>query len=160
VILFAAFLRRPARREDVAVSRSAAAVLTMPGPTAPAPSGPATSAQRTGADGETFDPNETNLARWLRPALRQQRESGGRGMLPVAHEPVRFDAPAAAGVERRRISYRLVRVSDAPDDIRSSEIGRLDRGDEVEVIGESGGYLQVRTASGLVGWVPRMVIVG
>jgi hypothetical protein len=50
-------------------------------------------------------------------------------------------------------------LSDGPDDLRSSEIGRLDRGDEVEIIGDVGGFLQVRTPSGLEGWVPRIAIV-
>jgi uncharacterized protein YgiM (DUF1202 family) len=56
--------------------------------------------------------------------------------------------------------YRLVRLSDGPDDLNSREIGRVDRGDEVEIIGEQGGFLQVRTPSGLEGWVPRVAIVG
>jgi SH3-like domain-containing protein len=62
-------------------------------------------------------------------------------------------------VDRRTIGYRLVRLSDGPDDLRSSEIGRLDRGDEVEIIGDVGGFLQVRTPGGLEGWVPRIAIV-
>jgi hypothetical protein len=71
-----------------------------------------------------------------------------------------FAAGAAAGVDRKTISYRFVRLSDGPDDLRSREIGRLDRGDEVEVVGEQDGMLLVRTATGLTGWVPRVVIVG
>jgi SH3-like domain-containing protein len=63
-------------------------------------------------------------------------------------------------VERRTIGYRLVRVSDAPDDIRSKEVGRVDRGDEVEVIAEHESFLRVRTPDGLEGWIPRVVIVG
>jgi hypothetical protein len=74
--------------------------------------------------------------------------------------PTKFDAAAKAGVERRTIAYRFVRLSDGPDDLRSREVGRLDRGDEVEVIGEFEGMLQVKTATGLMGWVPRVVIVG
>ena len=74
--------------------------------------------------------------------------------------PTKFDGGPKAGVERRTIGYRFVRVSDGPDDLRSREIGRLDRGDEVEVLGEHEGMLQVRTANGLMGWVPRVVIVG
>jgi Bacterial SH3 domain len=74
--------------------------------------------------------------------------------------PSKFDGGAKSGVERRTISYRFVRVSDGPDDLRSREVGRLDRGDEVEVLGEQDGMLQVRTANGLQGWVPRVVIVG
>jgi hypothetical protein len=36
----------------------------------------------------------------------------------------------------------------------------VDRGDEVEVLGEHEGRLHVSTATGPVGWVPRVVIVG
>jgi hypothetical protein len=71
-----------------------------------------------------------------------------------------FRGRPRAGDERRTIGYRLVRLSDGPDDIRIAEIGRLDRGDEVQVIGENDGFLQVRTPAGLEGWVPRVVIVG
>jgi hypothetical protein len=74
-------------------------------------------------------------------------------------EPERFDSPPRGGADRRTIGYRLVRLSDGPDDLRSSEISRLDRGDEVEIIGDQGGFLQVRTPSGLEGWVPRIAIV-
>jgi hypothetical protein len=74
--------------------------------------------------------------------------------------PSRFDDAPKSGVERRTISYRFVRVSDGPDDLRSREIGRVDRGDEVEVLGDQDGMLRVRTAGGLEGWVPRVVIVG
>ena len=74
--------------------------------------------------------------------------------------PAKFVAGAGSNVERRTISYRFVKVTDGPDDLRFREIGRLDRGDEVEVIGEQDGMLNVRTATGLVGWVPRVVIVG
>ncbi|MFL5750638.1 MAG: hypothetical protein ACJ767_08515, partial [Chloroflexota bacterium] len=74
--------------------------------------------------------------------------------------PSKFNGGPASGVERKTISYRFVRLSDGPDDLRSREVGRLDRGDEVEVVGEHEGMLQVRTATGLMGWVPRVVIVG
>ena len=113
-----------------------------------------------GADDEGNNPGEANPARWLRPTLREQRQSGDRGMAAAVHEPDRFGASPKAGVERRTIGYRLVRVSDGPDDIRSKEVGRLDRGDEVEVIAEHENFLRVRTPSGLEGWVPRVVIVG
>lgn len=81
--------------------------------------------------------------------------SGSRG-----REPLRFHAPARPGVERRTIAYHLVRMADQPDDTTSSEICRLDRGDEVEVIGEHEGFLRVRTPTGLEGWVQRMVLIG
>jgi hypothetical protein len=103
--------------------------------------------------------DEAKLPRWLRPTLRDERQTGER---PVAapHEPELFAAKPKRGVERRTIGYRLVRMTEGPDDIRSREVGRLDRGDEVDVIGEHEGFLKVRTPSGLEGWVPRVVIIG
>jgi hypothetical protein len=78
----------------------------------------------------------------------------------VAREPRRFARRATAGAERRRIGYRSVRVSAGPDDLRSTELARLDRGDEVEVIGAEAGSLRIRTPDGIEGWVPRVVLVG
>jgi len=169
VILFGAFLRRPKRRErelapadpagaSVAVGIALSTTLSHRGGN---PAGaPGAVDRATGADDEGNNPGEASLPRWLRPTLREQRQSGDRGMVAAAHEPDRFGASPKAGVERRTIGYRLVRVSDGPDDIRSKEVGRLDRGDEVEVIAEHENFLRVRTPSGLEGWVPRVVIVG
>ena len=56
-----------------------------------------------------------------------------------------FDKPPAKGVERLKMAYRRVRISDAPDDVSSRELGRLDRGDEVELVDSYEGFLQVRT---------------
>ncbi|HXU86882.1 MAG TPA: SH3 domain-containing protein [Verrucomicrobiae bacterium] len=84
----------------------------------------------------------------------------GRPTGSAERQPRRFAKRPAAGVERRVIAYRSVRVSSAPDDIRSTEITRLDRRDEVEVIGEEAGFLRIRTPDGIEGWVPRVVLVG
>ena len=168
VILFAAFLRRPKRRErELGLSDPAAASVavgsalstTLPHRGGNPAGAPGAVGGAAGADDEANNAGEANLARWLRPTLREQRQSSDRGMAAV-HEPARFGASPKAGVERRTIGYRLVRVSDGPDDIRSKEVGRLDRGDEVEVIAEHENFLRVRSPSGLEGWVPRVVIVG
>ena len=45
----------------------------------------------------------------------------------------------------RKISYRQVRISSEPDVVQSVELGRLDRGDEVEILESYQGYLRVRT---------------
>lgn len=85
--------------------------------------------------------------------------TGGR-FIGVGRPPLRFSAPPASTAERRTVAYRYVRVSAGPDDLRFPELGRLDRRDEVEVIGSEAGYLEVRTPDGIVGWVPRVVLVG
>jgi hypothetical protein len=145
VLLFAFFFRRPARgRQDPFGARYGA---SMAGPLGPAR-----------RQGDETSPDEENLPRWLRPTLRQQRQWSDRQAPTTAREPERFDAPLQTGIDRRTIGYRLVRLSDGPDDLRSTEIGRLDLGDEIEVIGDLGGFVQVRTPGGLEGWVPRMAI--
>jgi hypothetical protein len=169
VILFAAFLRPSRRRErdnepgDLAAVAAApvaptpsAVPRTFPQPTSPTWGASADDGEATGAP--TSD--EAGMPRWLRPSLREQRQASDRGSLPVAHQPAVFAAKPRSGTERRTIAYRLVRLSAGPDDLRSAEVGRLDRGDEVEVIGEHDGFLHVRTPTGLEGWVPRVVIVG
>jgi hypothetical protein len=70
-----------------------------------------------------------------------------------------FGKAPAKGVQRYTMGYRHVRISDAPDDVRSRELGRLDRGDEVELVDSFEGFLQVRTPDGVVGWIPRQTIV-
>ena len=84
----------------------------------------------------------------------------GSRFVGVGRPPLRFGAPAASTAERLTVAYRYVRVSAGPDDLRFPELARLDRRDEVEVIGSEAGYLEVRTPDGIVGWVPRIVLVG
>jgi SH3-like domain-containing protein len=74
--------------------------------------------------------------------------------------PLKFTTKAAKGVQRGKIGYRQVRVSAGPDDVRTAEVGRVDRNDEVELIGEDEAFFQVRTPEGVEGWVPRYVIRG
>jgi SH3 domain-containing protein len=100
---------------------------------------------------------EAAIPRWLRPSLQAARAAGWG--VPPPRAPVRFLGPAAPGVDRREIGYRLVRVADGPDDLRSDEVGRLDRGDQVEVLESKGSFVRVRGADGLEGWVHQAAIV-
>jgi hypothetical protein len=151
VMLFALVLRRPARRRQPVGAGHMASTAVSLAATLARPTG--------GSNSDEANPDEANLPRWLRPTLRQQRQWSDRQAPAAAREPERFESRPRPGVDRRTIGYRLVRLSDGPDDLRSLEIGRLDRGDEVEIIGDIGGFLQVRTPSGLEGWVPRIAIV-
>lgn len=130
--------------------RPAGAFRTAIQPTRSAPAEPIPS---------SVSPGESIRLPWLLSANDNPSaasEAGGA----MAREPLRFRAPARPGVERRAIAYRFIRVADQPDDKTSAEVCRLDRGDEIEIIGEHDGFLQVRTPNGLQGWVQRMVIVG
>jgi hypothetical protein len=80
---------------------------------------------------------------------------------PSADRPaLRFASPPGPEAERRTVSYRQVRVGDGPDALRSLELGRLEQGDEVEVIEWRDGAALVRTPDGLRGWIPGPTIIG
>ena len=50
-------------------------------------------------------------------------------------------------------------MADGPDDLESEEIGRFDRGDQVEILETKGPFVRVRGADGLEGWVQQAAIV-
>ena len=91
----------------------------------------------------------------LVPGLTGARPTGWQ-----SRPALEFNMPPKRDTVRRRITYRLVRMSDGPDDLRSREIMRLDRGDEIEILGQEGNYLQVRVPTGEVGWIPSLSIIG
>ena len=104
--------------------------------------------------------DESLIPRWRRPSLQKVRRT----------DPLRavVEAPslsfAASGLktgedyERRQIRYRLVRLLDSPDELRSSEIGVLDRGDEVLLLERRGVYWLVLCPDGRQGWLHRMTL--
>jgi len=71
-----------------------------------------------------------------------------------------FDKPPPRGVTRAKVGYRQVRISSEPDAVRSTELGRLDRGDEIEILESHEGFLQIRTPDDITGWILRHTIVG
>lgn len=103
---------------------------------------------------------EALLPRWRRPSLLQARKA----------DPIRDAAPAPRltfdnglvgpldGHERRMIRYRVVRMLDAPDELRGTEIGYLDRGDEVQLVQKQGAYWLVLCPDGRQGWVHNMTL--
>jgi hypothetical protein len=156
ILLFALLLRSGWMRVDVP---SGLSVLVMDGRRGSGRGGTVTlsggtshgSARTAGVDGA--ESSDASVAGWdtTRPSGR---------FVGVGRAPLLFDRPAAAGVDRQTVAYRYVRVSAGPDDLRFPELARLDRRDEVEVLGSEAGFLQVRTPDGIVGWVPRIVLVG
>lgn len=105
--------------------------------------------------------DEAGIPRWRRPSLIQARKTDPRYSAVIGHDRLAFDhraGSAAAGVERRLIRYRAVSLLDAPDPLRSTEIGDLDEGDEVQLLERSGGYWLVLCPDGSRGWVHRMTL--
>jgi hypothetical protein len=150
--VFAWVFRRPQREHDsplaAALSVVAAGQVRFGRDVVESPTTPSD-------ESGTGDEPDTALAVAEPTALSGNRPSGWQ-----TRPPLLFALPADRGVVRRLITHRLVRLSDAPDDLRSGEIMRLDRGDEVEILGQDGNFLRVRTPTGEVGWIPTISIIG
>jgi hypothetical protein len=67
-------------------------------------------------------------------------------------------APPARGLDRCRVSSRLVPLRSEPDVVDGLLLGRLDIGDEVDVLRQEGTHCYVRTPSGAEGWVPGLAL--
>jgi hypothetical protein len=103
---------------------------------------------------------EAGMPRWRRPSLLEARKADPTRAAAAAATRLRFDGEPAepGGLERRVIRYRVVRLLDAPDELRSSDIGQLDQGDEVQLLERSGTYWLVRCPDGRQGWIHKMTL--
>ena len=121
---------------------SAAALVPGPGPAAPVDL-------------------EASMPRWRRPSLLEARKADPLRDTTAARPSLSFDHGVVGpidGHERRLIRYRVVRLLDAPDELRSAEIGFLDQGDEVQLLERSGAYWLVLCPDGRRGWLHRMTL--
>jgi hypothetical protein len=104
---------------------------------------------------------EAAMPRWRRPSLMAARkEAPGTSLRADAAHRLRFATttrlPADTAIHI--IRYRMVQLTDRPDEIYGIELDRLDEGDEVEVLERVGGYVRVRTPLGQEGWVHRTTV--
>ncbi|MFI5259034.1 MAG: hypothetical protein ACHQ01_05425 [Candidatus Limnocylindrales bacterium] len=105
--------------------------------------------------------DESLLPRWRRPSLQQVRRTDPLRATASTAPVLSFESTGVRPLEnyeRRRISYRLVRLLGSPDELRSTEIGVLDQGDEVQLLQRQGAYWLVLCPDGRQGWVHRMTL--
>jgi hypothetical protein len=124
------------------------------------PSGDIVNAVVRGALAPAPIDGEAGMPRWRRPSLIQARKADPTRSVTSSNR-MSFDngvVGAAEGRERRTIRYAVVRLLDAPDELRSAEIGQLDRGDEVQLIERSGSYWLVLCPDGRQGWLHKMTL--
>jgi hypothetical protein len=102
---------------------------------------------------------EAAMPRWRRPSLLEARKADPTRTVTSAQR-MSFDDEAAPpeGIERRVVRYRVVRLLDAPDELRSADIGQLDQGDEVQLLERSGAYWLVLCPDGRQGWLHKMTL--
>jgi hypothetical protein len=104
---------------------------------------------------------EAGMPRWRRPSLLEARKADPNRVVAGALPHLSFTNGAVAAVdghERRVIRYRVVRLLDAPDELRSADIGQLDQGDEVQLLERSGAYWLVLCPDGRRGWLHKMTL--
>lgn len=104
---------------------------------------------------------EASMPRWRRPSLLQARKADPLRDTGPARMSLSFDHGLVGpvdGYERRVIRYRVVRLLDAPDELRSAEVGFLDQGDEVQLLERSGAYWLVLCPDGRRGWLHKMTL--
>ena len=121
-------------------------------------------AAATGYEGEAATglpaADESLMPRWRRPSLQQARRTDPLRAAAEAHH-MSFEAAGVRPLEnyeRRSIGYRLVRLLDSPDELRATEIGVLDQGDEVQLLDRHGAYWLVLCPDGRQGWLHRMTL--
>jgi hypothetical protein len=103
---------------------------------------------------------EAGMPRWRRPSLLEARKADPTRYVPTAPR-LSFENGLVQAIddrERRVIRYRVVRLLDAPDELRSSDIGQLDQGDEVQLLERSGSYWLVLCPDGRQGWLHKMTL--
>ena len=139
--------RRRNRRESVPSVRLSEPVLAAVGVTTAEPLEPRV--------------DESLMPRWRRPSLQAVRKTDPNRAVSTAVTTLSFDTagPIAANPsERRRIGYRLVRLMSVPDEIRATEVGTLDKGDEVLLLDRQGVYCLVLCPDGRQGWIHKMTL--
>jgi hypothetical protein len=103
---------------------------------------------------------EAGMPRWRRPSLIEARKADPARAAPSSVR-LSFEngaVEAVVGRERRVIRYSAVRLLDAPDELRSEDIGHVDQGDEVQLLERSGAYWLVLCPDGRQGWLHKMTL--
>jgi len=141
--------RRRRREDDDPVSARRAGAAPVPAPVVE----PMTAI----VDEDLTPVDEDAPLKEVRKASR--RATAAATAAAVATSVRTFGKPPPKGVERAKVGYRRVRISSEPDAVRSVELGRLDRGDEVEILDSHEGFLRVRTPDDITGWILRHTVV-
>ena len=155
-LLLLAARRRSRKRPDVVDGLPVAAAVAATAPEVPA--APVVLAAMTAVDDELAPVDEDAPLKKSRKTTRKLQPAAAMGAATAVRR--KFDAPPTRGIERAKVGYRQVRISSEPDAVRSAELGRLDRGDEVEILELHEGFLQIRTPDDITGWILRHTIVG
>lgn len=152
-----------ARRPENASRAAHDEIAAMMAPPAPVPAAVARPSIGTSPDAmappiEAVADPESNMPRWRRPSLLEARHSEYIRQAPAHRMPMRFGDDDSADVEVRVIRYAVVAVLDRPDEVTGLRQSDLGAGDEVQVLGSSGAFVEVVCPNGDRGWVHRTTL--
>lgn len=153
--------RRP-RTAKLSAHEEIAAMMAPPAPTPPAfapdrPSIGAAMETMAPQTGTAVDP-EANMPRWRRPSLLEARHADYSRMAPAHRMPMLFGEGGTDEVDVRVVRYAVVPVLDRPDEVLGLQQSDLAAGDEVQVIGSSGAFIEVVCPNGDRGWIHRTTL--
>ncbi len=152
--------RRP--REGKLSAADEIAAMMAPAPVAeptPAPRPSLGTALEVMAPQATAPVNpEANMPRWRRPSLLEARHSDPTRAAPVNRMPMRFSGAEAGQGDVRVVRYAMVPILDRPDEVLGLQVGDLSSGDEVQVVGTTGAFIEVVCTNGDRGWVHRTTL--
>lgn len=101
---------------------------------------------------------EANMPRWRRPSLLEARHSDPTRQATAYRVPMRFTDADSGELDVRVVRYAMVSVLDRPDEVLGMQVGGLTSGDEVQVVGGSGAFIEVLCPNGDRGWVHRTTL--
>lgn len=152
-------VRRGRGGASASISDQIAAVMAAPVPGA---SPPVSLAPKTGVD--AMDPNtkeadpEKFVPRWRRASLLEARRADPALQTLPYRAPSRFRDGDASAVDVRLVRYAVVPMLDRPDEVLGLRLTDLESGDEVNVIGASGAFVEVQCPNGDRGWLHRTTL--
>jgi hypothetical protein len=114
--------------------------------------------ESTGAEHTTRADLEANMPRWRRPSLLEARRSDPTRVPATNRIPMRFGEGVSSDLDVRVVRYAVVPVLDRPDEVLGVRLGDLGSGDEVQVVGGSGAFLEVACPNGNHGYVHRTTV--
>jgi hypothetical protein len=98
-------------------------------------------------------------AAWLDAVQPPSTRPSPGGLAAAAGEAADPDAvPRPGSGELRTVRYRMARIIDRPQEVHATELARLAEGEVVELLQQHGAYHQIRTESGLDGWIPTVAL--
>jgi hypothetical protein len=118
---------------------------------------PAVTAESMAPPAQNADP-EAGMPRWRRPSLLEARRSDPTRAAPSDRTPMRFGEGTSSELDVRVVRYAVVPVLDRPDEVLGLQLSDVGSGDEVQVLGASGGFLEVLCPNGEQGWIHRTTL--